>query len=267
MTMTASTGGTWDAFAAFYDEFTGHIDYDEWMSALEGFAREHGVSGRRLLDVACGTGKSFLPFLGRGYDVVGTDISPKMLEVADARTGGRVELVRRDMRELGRLGEFDLILLVNDALNYLESDADRAATLRGVAENLAPDGIVVLDLNSLLLYRTMYVSTTVLDSGERFMVWRGQTAPDMPAGGLAQATLEIFEDDGSGAYSRTSVSQSQTHYTPAALETALADAGLEVRAVHGQNMLGQVERGLDESRHFKLVYVIGRSSSPATNTA
>ena len=43
--------------------------YPSWTATLERLAVRHGLAGRRLLDVGCGTGKSFLPFLARGYDV------------------------------------------------------------------------------------------------------------------------------------------------------------------------------------------------------
>src|SRR5919112_1807986 len=80
--------------------------YDAWTSHLERRARRFGVSGRRLLDVACGTGKSFLPLLERGYEVTGCDISPEMLAEARAKAPG-VVLEEADMRELPKLGEFD----------------------------------------------------------------------------------------------------------------------------------------------------------------
>ena len=54
---------TYAGLAPFYDELTREHDYDGWTRHLEATALRFGVSGRRLLDAACGTGKSFLPFL------------------------------------------------------------------------------------------------------------------------------------------------------------------------------------------------------------
>src|ERR1700760_4480240 len=114
----------YDALAPYYDEFTAHHDYEGWTATLESLARAAGLSGRRLLDVACGTGKSFLPFLARGYTVTACDISPAMVERAAAKAGGRVELHVADMRELPRLGAFDLVTVLDDALNYLLDAAE-----------------------------------------------------------------------------------------------------------------------------------------------
>src|SRR5206468_8083763 len=98
------------SLAQYYDAFTEAYDYDAWLGALEELALAHGLRGRRLLDVGCGTGKSFLPFLAHGYEVTACDISPEMLAAAAGKTPpGAVELVLADMRELPDLGRFDLI--------------------------------------------------------------------------------------------------------------------------------------------------------------
>ena len=65
----------YDALAPAYDILTADYDYDAWLSAIERVAIAHGLTGRRVLDVACGTGKSFLPLLERGYEVTACDIS------------------------------------------------------------------------------------------------------------------------------------------------------------------------------------------------
>src|SRR3954447_5216257 len=40
--------------------------------------------GERVLDMACGTGRHSLELARRGHDVVGVDISPDLLAVAEA---------------------------------------------------------------------------------------------------------------------------------------------------------------------------------------
>src|ERR671925_551448 len=89
----------YDAFAPFYDDFTAHHDYEAWTATLEALARRRGLEGARLLDVACGTGKSFLPFLARGYTVTACDVSPAMVEIARGRAGGRARLLEADVPE------------------------------------------------------------------------------------------------------------------------------------------------------------------------
>src|SRR4051794_28803452 len=49
----------YDGLAPAYDTFTAGHEYVRWLDYLEDLAVEHGLSGKALLDVGCGTGKSF----------------------------------------------------------------------------------------------------------------------------------------------------------------------------------------------------------------
>ena len=68
----------YDAFAPFYDGFMAASDYESWTAQILELAARHGLAGRSVLDVACGTGKSLLPLRRRGYDVTGCNFSPAM---------------------------------------------------------------------------------------------------------------------------------------------------------------------------------------------
>src|SRR3954467_8513306 len=111
----------YEAIAPVYDEFTAHHDYGLWLGALLPEAERHGLRTGRLLDVACGTGKSFIPMLERGWQVTACDISAAMVELARAKVGDAVDLSVADMRELPELGRFDLVWCLDDAINYLLS--------------------------------------------------------------------------------------------------------------------------------------------------
>jgi SAM-dependent methyltransferase len=111
------------------------------LERLERLAREHGLSGRRVLDVACGTGKSLLPLVRRGYEGSGCDLSAGMLERAGAALPG-APLHRADMRALPRrLGTSDWITCLDDTLNYLLGDDDLARALASMAGLLRPGGL------------------------------------------------------------------------------------------------------------------------------
>src|SRR3954470_7287281 len=175
----------YDALAPFYDEVTAHHDYELWWSTLEPLVTAAGLTGRRALDVACGTGKSFVPLLARGYQVCACDLSPAMLERAATKANGRVTLHVADMRALPRLGAFDLVSVLDDALNYLLTERELVAALRGVRRNLAPSGVTVFDVNTLMAYRLLFASNDVVQAGGRVHVWRGHERPDFALGQLA----------------------------------------------------------------------------------
>jgi len=116
-----------------------------------------------VLDVGCGTGKSFLPMLPRGWEVTGCDISPAMLALAEEKAHCGVELVVSDMRELPSFGEFDLVWALDDAINYLPSVEELESALRGMRDNLAETGLLLFDVNELLVYRTVFAETEEIE--------------------------------------------------------------------------------------------------------
>jgi SAM-dependent methyltransferase len=242
----------YDALAPFYDEFTAHHDYEHWTAALEALARQHGLRGERMLDVACGTGKSCAPFVARGYAVTGCDGSQAMLDRARVRLPASVPLLRRDLRALGRLGRFDLVCCIDDGLNYLLHEAELVRALRGMAAQLAPGGVVLFDLNTLATYRGFFATETTVRTTTHDLCWRGLATAAFAPGAIAQARLDIVAREGGATVSTL---HRQRHHTPAVVDRALAAAGLELVARRGQDLNGAIELELDELRHTKALYI------------
>jgi SAM-dependent methyltransferase len=248
----------YDAFAPHYDAFTANHDYEAWTTTLEGLARECGLRGHRLLDVACGTGKSFVPYLDRGYEVCACDISPAMLEIAGRKAAGRARLEIRDMRELPHLGSFDFVCCIDDAVNYVLTPADLVGTFAGLARNLAPGGVVLFDVNSVVTYRTFFASLSVIAADERVLVWEGHAGDAFAAGDVAQATLDALSRCEDGTWSRERSVHHQRHHPHAAIRSALRRAGLAPVAIRGMRLDGTMTDCFDELENSKAVYVAKR---------
>ena len=241
--------------ARHYDRFTDGYDHEQWLTEIEARAIAAGLRGRRALDIACGTGKSFTPLLARGYAVTACDLSPEMVDVAREKFGDEVEdLFVADMCELPRIGVFDLVTCLNDAVNYLLAEDELEAAFRGVAELLAPDGVYAFDVNSLSTFRTAFAQTFVREDEGALFCWRGEAPASLRAGDAAAATLEAFVETDDGLWERASSRHVQRHHPPAAIRAALAAAGLECAAVAGQRAGGHLDDHVDEAEHIKVVY-------------
>lgn len=245
----------YDALAAGYDEFTAGYAYDRWLSALEQLAVEHSLAGTRLLDVACGTGQSFLPMLRRGYSVTACDISERMLQLARQKAP-QVPLHQADMRRLPTFGQFDLITCLDDALNYVLVEPELEACLGGFARNLRPGGIAIWDLNTLGQYRGQF-STDRVSAGESLYVgWCASPGNHVTgAGELVEVAIDLFQLTDQGLWSRTTSSHHQRHWPQEQVIRLACNAGLEILTVRGQAHGGRIEGALDESRHSKAVYL------------
>jgi SAM-dependent methyltransferase len=241
----------YERMAPFYDLFTESYDYERWLSKLEALALDHGLSGKRLLDVGCGTGTSFLPMLARGWDVTGCDISPAMLERAREKAGGAAQLAIADMLDLPEFGEFDLVWALDDAINYLLSPGELSQALAGMSANLAPTGLLLFDLNELQAYRTFFAETTVVEHGGRRLTWRGMAAADVPPGSICESEMEVAPGE--------VLTHRQRHFPEAEVHAALAGAGLDCVAVYGHGLDGIPTQPLAPT-HTKAIYIARKAA-------
>ena len=247
----------YEATAPVYDAFTVYHRYELWTDMLERLLRPHGLPRRgRLFDVGCGTGKSFQPWEARGWSVVGCDASPAMLVRAAAKAAPGTATLVADARELPDLGAFDLVTMTDDVANYL-TPAEQEAAFEGARRNLAPGGLLVFDLNTLLTFRTYFTQVDVRDAEDCYVVLRGHASADFMPGDTAEATMDAFVRGPGGRWERRLARHRQHHHPIEGVAERLRDAGLTVCSVHGTD--DDCNTGpLDELAHAKAIVVAAR---------
>jgi len=245
----------YDALAPGYDLFTSGHDHTAWAELVEGLALRDGLSGRRLLDVGCGTGSGIAPMLERGYQVTGIDISRRMLAIARDKVGADIPLHVGDMRALEQLGEFDLVWSLCDAVNYLLTDEELVAAFEGFRRNLAAGGVVAFDVDTLATFRALYSSLVVVPGEDRVVMFEGKCREPLESGAEVEAWVDCLERRAPPWWERVRCVHRQRHHPRAELERALAAAGLACAGVWGTDGAGGLEQPLDELRHSKAVYI------------
>src|SRR5262247_3498546 len=98
-----------DAYAARIGThpYNAHYDRPAVISLLP------PVEGRRVLDAGCGPGVYAEWLAGRGAEVVGIDVCPRMVELARLRLGDRATVIEADLSrplDFLRAASFDLVL-------------------------------------------------------------------------------------------------------------------------------------------------------------
>src|SRR4051795_1223496 len=203
----------YELLAPFYDSYTREYGHERWLANLEAIAPAHGLRGNRLLDVGCGTGKSFLPMVERGYEVTGCDISPAMVDAAREAACGRADVLVADARDLPVLGRYDLVTALDDALNYVLSDEELGMTFAGIARNLRPGGLFVFDLNSLAAYRKFFAIDMASEDGNAFFCWRGEGDPETTQpGSIVGSVIEVFATEDGECWRRHTSRHVQRHH-------------------------------------------------------
>jgi SAM-dependent methyltransferase len=137
------------AFARIYDACYADKDYAGEAAWIVGACtRISGSAPRRLLDVACGTGRHAEAFGAAGGEVVGIDRSADMLAIARRRVPS-ARLVRGDMTTLPNLvreASVDVAVCLFDSLGYAGSACGVAATLSGMARAVRGGGIAIVEV-------------------------------------------------------------------------------------------------------------------------
>jgi ubiquinone/menaquinone biosynthesis C-methylase UbiE len=127
--------------AETYQEFFGPAIFIPWAAVLLEHARPK--ARERVLDLACGTGivaREVAAIVGRGGAVTGLDVSPDMLEVAEAfpePEGPTIEYIEAPADQIPLAdGSVDLVLCQQG----LQFFPDRRAAAREMRRVLAPGG-------------------------------------------------------------------------------------------------------------------------------
>ena len=93
------------------------------------------MTGARILDAGCGTGALAFELAARGADVVGVDISPQLIDIAEKRrpthVTGSMEFSAGDMLDVS-LGHFDHVVAMDSMIYYSQDDITR------ILHNIAP---------------------------------------------------------------------------------------------------------------------------------
>lgn len=260
MTVGTAGEGRWaeiayEAIAPVYDDFTHHHDYELWLGNLLPELQRLGLRGDRLLDVACGTGKSFIPMLQRGWQVTACDISPAMVELARTKVDEAAALSVADMRELPTFGEFDLVWSLDDAVNYLLSQEELEQALGGMRRNLGPQGLLMFDVNALSAYRTFFAEEVVVERDGRRLVWKGRGTADAGPGTIAEASFEVLPGEGGDEPLIEPEMHRQRHFPEAEVLAALASTGFECLEVFGHGDDAVLRQPLQDEVHGKAVYI------------
>jgi SAM-dependent methyltransferase len=245
--------------AELYDHYAPGVDGDV------GFYVEQAVkAGGRVVELGCGTGRVLVPIARAGVEVVGVDRAPSMLAVARAKIASlspevraRIELVEADMRSLALGRRFALVMIPYRAFLHMLTIEDQRACLRRVAEHLADDGRLALNVwdpnlavigarlgpgAGTLRYARAFTHPT---SGRRVLVWEAFHYD--PARQLVDGHFVFDELDAAGTVVARRASPLTLRWIYASeMRHLLELEGFAVEALHGDFRGGAFRHGSEQ---------------------
>ena len=223
---------TYSKFALVYDNLMDNIPYDEWTSYLKKLLDDYDIKEGIIAELGCGTGNITERLAEYGYDMIGIDNSPEMLDIAMQKGAANKSsslYLCQDMREFELYGTVRAVISLCDSINYITDKDDLVTIMRLVNNYLDPGGLFIFDFNTLHYYRDVVADNTIAeDRDDISIIWDNYFDEDTNINELA---LSLFvkdkESESDDIYKKYSELHLQKAYTLDEIKEAIAASGLE----------------------------------------
>jgi SAM-dependent methyltransferase len=229
----------YDQIARFYD--IEHADLIDDLLMYENFARR---CGSPVLELGCGTGRVALHLARAGFEVIGLDTSPAMLELARdklvlAGLTEQVCLLEADLRDFALDRRFGMATLAINTFMHFLTVADQVHVLTAARRHLKPAGLLIIDLPrvegslSVDVGEQLTLNQTLTDPASGCTILKLVAATLDPATQTRHLTLAYDETGEKGIVRRTVASFSVHYFFRYEVELLLDKAGFAVEALYG----------------------------------
>jgi ubiquinone/menaquinone biosynthesis C-methylase UbiE len=224
---------SYEHFAYLYDELMKDAPYEEWVEFVQKKVNLYDVPGDQLLDLGCGTGELSIRLAKVGFSVTGVDLSEDMLAVAHAKAeeaGVKIPFFEQNMADLEGQGDFNIITIFCDSLNYLPSEEDVFQTFSNVFQHLTDQGIFMFDVHSLYKMNQVFINQTyALNEDHIAYIWN--SFPGEKANSVEHELSFFVLDEAAGKYDRYDELHFQQTFPIKQYSSWLEYAGFEVLEV------------------------------------
>jgi len=161
-------------FADLYDSECNNDEirtfYSEWRDHLLNSIQQYKVPVRVLVDLACGTGNSTIPWTKqKGWAVIGIDRSRPMLREARKKSK-RVRWICQDLRELHLTEKADVATCHFDAMNHILSARELQVVFKRISRILNKGGLFQFDLNTDFWFRWLNIHEKLFRVGPNYFM-------------------------------------------------------------------------------------------------
>ncbi|MDP9312536.1 MAG: class I SAM-dependent methyltransferase [Chloroflexota bacterium] len=197
--------------------------------------RARGVDSGQLVDWGCGDGAAAVVFANAGWQVLGIDQSPTMLQLAAQRTPKEVPTLRWERGDLRRTWAGNpggLATAFYDTLNYLATLADLQAAWHTLAHSVQAGGYVVVDVNTPYEYATAWTGQHVITADTDDVLVINRLRYNARSGIARGRVVWFAREDADEQWRRGAETHIQRAHTDAEMVSAIEQAGLSLLERH-----------------------------------
>lgn len=161
--------------AQYYNAFVG-ADYDKISDFIVNEIHKFCPDAKQITDLGCGSGTLDFLLAKKGFSVIGIDNSPAMLsEAVCHNTDPSVMFVQQDLQDFELPYPTDVMVSTLDCFNYLTEQGAAESFVRCCARNLAQNGILIFDFNTLHKYTNVLDSNNfVYETDDTMCIWENE---------------------------------------------------------------------------------------------
>lgn len=127
----------------------------------------------KLLDLACGKGRHAKYLSEFGHDVLGVDLSPNSISLANDWANERLRFQTHDMREILQNERFDVVFNLFTSFGYFDHESENKRVCNSIALMLKPGAKVLIDfMNASKVIQNLVPSEMKLLDGITFQIAR-----------------------------------------------------------------------------------------------
>lgn len=207
-----------------------------------------------VVDLGCGTGTLTNLMYKKGYDMIGIDSSPAMLEAAQRKRddkGYEILYINQDMRDLDLYSTVGTVYSVCDSINYLLKDEEVVRTFKLVEKFLYPGGLFMFDFNTVYKYEKILGDATIAENREDCaFIWENYYDDETH---INEYDLSIFiEQEEQGIFKRFTENHYQRGYTLGQMHVFLQKAGLKAVLVRDS------DTGEDPAYDSQRIFIVAK---------
>lgn len=216
------------SFAQVYDAFMDNVPYEEGCQYICKLLKQYGICDGLIAELGCGTGTLTELLAASGYDMIGIDNAPDMLEIAQEKklhSGHDILYLLQDMREFELFGTVRSVISFCDSINYITEAEDLLQVFRLVNNYLDPGGYFIFDFHTQYYYSQVLGDTTIAeDRDDMSFIWDNYYDEET---GINEYSLSIFVQEEQDLYRKFQEEHFQRSYTLKEIKCLLEKAGLE----------------------------------------
>lgn len=227
----------YEGFAEVYDTFMEDTPYDLWTEYLIEIFKKHSLNNNTniIAELGCGTGNMTQRLAGKGFDMIGIDISESMLAKAREKTSSDLNILylNQDMREFELYGTADAIISMCDSINYITEEKELLEVFKLVNNYLEPKGLFVFDINTIYKFRDILGDNSFCETTEdSAYTWENYYDENEKINEFY--TNFFIKDNETGLYMRHEEFHYEKGYEINKIKELLERAGLKFEAVYDE---------------------------------